>query len=50
MEGGVGGSVREGGARGALAPTGGTMVRRGMMFLLAHSVFLAVAVSLFGAD
>ena len=41
---------RTGGARAIAALAGGAVMRRGVMFLLAHSVFLGLAISLFAAD
>jgi hypothetical protein len=44
------GADRKDGLRPDVAQTSATVVRRGIMFVLAHSVFLALAVSLFAAD
>jgi hypothetical protein len=47
------GADRTGGTRAAVAQARGAVVRHGMMvvlFLLAHSLLLALAISLFAAD
>jgi hypothetical protein len=50
MHDGRAGADRKDGARPGVAQTSATVVRRGIMFLVAHSMFLAVAVSLFAID
>lgn len=45
-----GGVDRNQAVRVAAAHSAGTVVRRGVMFLLAHSAFLALAISLFAVD
>jgi hypothetical protein len=50
MQSNSGGADRKQAVRVAVAYAGGTVVRRGVMFLLAHSLFLALAISLFAAD
>ena len=44
------GADRNDGLGLVMAQAGATVVRRSIMFLLAHSAFLALAVSLFAAD
>ena len=47
------GADRTGGTRAAIAQARGAVVRHGgmvVLFLLAHSLFLALAISLFAAD
>ena len=50
MQSDTGGANRNETVGAAVAHAGGMLVRRGVMFLLAHSLFLALAVSLFAAD